>query len=84
MGPRPFTEMSREDRIRACFQHCALQWVLRRAMTNQSLRERFGLSEGQSGLASQIISQTIETGLMKLDESVGSSKKYRRYIPFWA
>ena len=84
MGPRPFTEMSREDRIRACFQHCALQWVLRHSMTNQTLRDRFGLSEGQSGLASQIISQTMEAGLVKLDQSVGSSKKYRRYIPFWA
>jgi len=84
MGPRPFTEMSREDRIRACFQHCALQWVLRQSMTNQTLRDRFGLSEGQSGLTSQIISQTMEAKLVKLDQSVGSSKKYRRYIPFWA
>lgn len=84
LGPRPFTDMAREDRIRACFQHCALQWVLRRSMTNQSLRERFGLSEGQSAIASQIISQTIERGLVKLDESAGSSRKYRRYVPFWA
>ena len=44
-GSRKFKDMNGSDRVRACYQHCVLQWVLRRQMTNQSLRKRFGVSE---------------------------------------
>jgi len=83
-GPRPFDAMSRTDRVRACFQHCALRWVMSEQMTNETLRERFGLSKKQAGTASQIISATTDSGQIKLDESVGASRKYARYVPCWA
>lgn len=83
-GPRDFEEMDREDRIRACYQHCALKWVISERMTNQSLRDRFHLAESKSALVSQIIAATIEAGLIKPDEKVGTSRKYARYLPFWA
>lgn len=76
--------MDRNDRVRASYQHCVLGYVMSERMTNQSLRERFGLSENQSATASQIINATIEAGLIKPDESVGGSKKYARYLPVWA
>lgn len=53
-------------------------------MTNQSLRERFRLGEDKAAVTSQVISATIEAGLIKPDESVGSSRKFARYLPFWA
>jgi ATP-dependent DNA helicase RecG len=83
-GPKPFEEMGREDRVRACYQHCALRWVVSEQMTNQSLRERFGLSESKAAVTSQVIAATIEAGLIKPDEAVGGSRKYARYLPFWA
>jgi ATP-dependent DNA helicase RecG len=83
-GPRPFSDMDRNDRIRACYQHCVLRYVMSERMTNQSLRERFGLTEGQSATASQIINATIEAELIKSDEAVGGSKKFARYLPGWA
>jgi predicted HTH transcriptional regulator len=83
-GPKPFEEMDREDRVRACYQHCALRWVVSEQMTNQSLRERFGLSEGKAAVTSQVIAATIDAGLIKPDEAVGGSRKYARYLPFWA
>jgi ATP-dependent DNA helicase RecG len=83
-GPRPFEEMDREDRIRACYQHCVLKYVLAERMTNQSLRERFGLEESRQATISQIISATLAVGLIKLDERVGESRRYARYAPFWA
>lgn len=83
-GPKPFEEMDREDRIRACYQHCSLRWVLNERMTNQSLRERFGLPENKAAITSQIISATIESGKIKTDETVGGSRKYARYLPIWA
>lgn len=83
-GPIPFEDMDRNDRVRACYQHCALKWVMSERMTNQSLRERFHLGEDKAAIASQIISATIEAGLIKADESVGGSRKFARYLPFWA
>lgn len=83
-GPRPFEEMDRNDRVRACYQHCALKWVMSERMTNQSLRERFHLGDDKAAIASQVIAATTEAGLIKADESVGGSRKFARYLPFWA
>jgi len=83
-GPRDFEEMDREDRIRACYQHCALRWVMSERMTNESLRERFHLPESRRATTSQVIAATMEAGLIKPDEKVGGSRKYARYLPFWA
>lgn len=83
-GPKSIEEMDREDRIRACYQHCALKWVMSARMTNQSLRERFRLPENKSQIVSQIIAATIEAGMIKLDVAVGTSRKFARYLPFWA
>jgi ATP-dependent DNA helicase RecG len=83
-GPKPFSDMDRNDRIRACYQHCVLRYVMTQRMTNQSLRERFGLGEGQATTATQIINATFDAGLIKPDEAVGGSKKYARYLPSWA
>ena len=83
-GSRSFKEMTVTDRVRACYQHCVLQWVLRKQMTNQTLRERFGVSEGSSNAISQIIASAVEQGLIKNDPSAPESKRYARYIPEWA
>ena len=83
-GPRSFRDMNGGDRVRACYQHCVLQYVLRKQMTNQSLRERFGLSEGNSNTISQIITATMEQGLVKIDPNAPDSRRYARYIPEWA
>jgi predicted HTH transcriptional regulator len=83
-GPKSFEDMDRNDRIRACYQHCSLKWVMGERMTNQSLRERFHLPESKTTSVSQVISAAIETGVVKPDEKVGGSRKFARYLPFWA
>jgi len=83
-GPRDFENMDREDRIRACYQHSALKWVMSERMTNQSLRDRFHLPESKSASVSQIIALSIEAGVIKLDEKAGASRKFARYLPYWA
>lgn len=83
-GPRSFRGMNGSDRVRACYQHCVLQYVLRKQMTNQSLRERFGLPEGSGNAVSQIITATIEQSLVKNDPNAPDSRRYARYIPAWA
>lgn len=83
-GLRKFEDMDRDDRVRACYQNCALKWVMSEHMTNQTLRERFRLAEGKSAIVSQVISAAIDSGLVKSDEAGGGSRKFARYLPFWA
>lgn len=83
-APRPFSQMSRDDRIRACYQHAGLQWVARRQMTNATLRGRFGISDTNAAMASRIIAETLEAGLIKPFDPENRSRKHARYVPFWA
>ena len=79
-----FSVMSKADRIRACYQHCCLMYVSNQSMSNQSLRERFGVSEAKVATVSLVIGATKEAKLIKPDESETSSTRYARYLPFWA
>ncbi len=83
-GARAFADMSRDDRVRACYQHCCLRYVSNEPMTNRSLRERFGLADHQSAVASHIVTATQAAALIKPDGALTSSKRYARYVPFWA
>lgn len=83
-GPRDFDEMDRNDRIRACYQHCCLRYVMKEPMTNQSLRERFKLSDERAETASRIIRDTSDEGKIKLHDGAGTSKRYAKYVPYWA
>lgn len=83
-GPRPFDAMDRDDRVRACYQHCCLRFVMLGKASNQSLRERFQLPETKSETVSRIIRDTVERGLIKPEDPVATSKRYARYVPFWA
>jgi ATP-dependent DNA helicase RecG len=77
-------KMDRSDRIRACYQHCCLRYVMNQQMNNQSLRQRFKLSEDKAATVSQIIAATVKTGRIKPADPVQRSPRYRSYIPFWA
>lgn len=81
-----FSEMSKKDRVRACYQHCCLLCVSNQKMSNSSLRQRFGLSDSgsNSSTTSQIIAATKDAGLIKLDGEKAAATKYARYIPHWA
>lgn len=75
---RPLKDMTIDDRVRACFQHCALRYVENGRMTNASLRERLGIDETNYPAATAIINETIKRGLVK------GSDKSKEYVPFWA
>lgn len=77
-------QMDREDKRRACYQHCCLKYVSGEFMTNQTLRERFKIEEKNYPMASKIISDTIEADLIKVYNLEQKSKRHAKYIPFWA
>ena len=83
-GPKPFKEMDRNDRIRACYQHCCLKYVMSEQITNRSLRERFHLPESKrnTAITTQIILATIKAELIKPYQK--ASRKSARYLPSWA
>jgi ATP-dependent DNA helicase RecG len=81
---KTFDEMDGKDRVRACFQHCVLRWMMNEKMTNTTLRDRFNLPESKSETVSRIIADAIQQGKIKPDDPTSTSKRYARYIPLWA
>ena len=80
---KPLTEMSKADRIRACYLHACLRCVTRKPMTNSSVRERFGIAEKNASMASRLLNEAVAAGLIVVEDSeVGT--RARTYLPFWA
>ena len=80
---KSFEEMTKEERVLACYQHACLLYEDRKSLNNESVRERFGLDKNQSGIASHIITDTIEAGYIKLTNPNGTSRKFATYIPYY-
>ena len=83
-APRSFKEMSKSERIRACYQHAALKYVSREQMTNTSLRERFKIEKKNYSMVSRIIADTIAIGLVREFDPTNKAPKHAKYVPFWA
>jgi ATP-dependent DNA helicase RecG len=83
-APVKFSEMNKEDKIRACYQHCVLRYVSNEKMTNQTIRERFQIDDRNYPMASKIIRETIDAGFIKEEDPENKSKKFTRYVPYWA
>lgn len=81
-APMTLRQMNREDKRRACYQHCCLQYLSGGKMTNESFRGRLNISDDNYSMASRIIADTIAVKYIKPDDE-GKSKKYAKYIPFW-
>ncbi len=82
---KPLSKMDKDDKVRACYLHCCLKYVAgKEKMNNTTLRERFQIKEESYPIASGIISDTMEVGLIKPSDPNNKSKRYMSYIPFWA
>jgi len=81
---KDFSDMTKEEKIRACYQHCCLKYAMNERMTNETVRERFGMTKDDSYKASAIISATRKAGLVKRNGYNSQSRKGARYVPFWA
>lgn len=79
---KSLNKMDKDDRTRACYLHACLKYVTRNPMTNASLRERFGIDPKNSAIASRIIKETLEAGLIHPYEAE-ASRKHMKYVPFW-
>ena len=77
-------EMDRNDKIRAVYQQACLKWVSNDFMSNQSLRERFNIDDKNYSMASRLIKDALLAGVIKEVDADNKSKKYKRYLPYWA
>lgn len=70
-------------RIRACYLHACLRYVQRDFLTNTSLRERFRIEAKNSAVASRLIREAVEAGVL-LPFDPRASRQQMKYIPWWA
>ena len=75
--------MDTDEKIRACYLHCCLNYVNHEPMNNASLRKRFALDEESSASISRLIKLSFEKNLIKTYDD-NANRKALRYIPFWA
>lgn len=78
-----FNDMTKQEKIWACYQHTCLRYEDNEKTKNESLRERFQLSRNKTSVISRIIADTVEAGLIKPADIETDSKKYMSYIPFY-
>lgn len=80
---KKYTEMSKAEKIMACYQHACLLYENGESLTNQSLRNRLSIGKNNAAVASRIISDTIAAGLIKAQEGQSASTKFWRYVPYY-
>lgn len=80
---KDLSKMTKQEKISVCYQHACLKHEDNESINNQSIRERFKLNKNQSAVASRIISDTLEAGLIKIADADITSKKYATYIPYY-
>lgn len=82
MQRRPYRDLTVDERLQACYWHACLQYANGNALTNASLRERFGLSTSSSSQISRLIADAISDRLIRPVDADAANKKMR-YIPAW-
>lgn len=80
-GPRSFSNMTPDERLRACYHHAILKFLSGEKMKNASLCERFGIDPKNAAQASAVIKKAKETGWIK---PADPDHPRAGYVPFWA
>jgi len=77
-------DMSKQERIQTCYQHVCLLYENREQVNNTSVRERFGLDAHKTAMVSHILSDTMNAGLIKVEDPVSESRRYASYVPYYS
>ena len=80
-GPRTFAEMSRDERVRACYWHTVLKFMAGDRMKNSSLCERLGVDQKNASMVSGVISKALKVGYIKVADDAHPKAGYH---PIWA
>lgn len=78
-----YANMPLEDKIWSTYLHTCIKFTEGEALTNTSLRERFGLPETSAGSISRLIKEVLAKKLIRpLDPN--TAPRYMKYVPSWA
>ena len=80
---RPIEHLTAEERVLALYFHAVVRFLEGEPVNNASVRVRFGIDEKNKSLASKLLRDGVDAGLIAVfDASVGV--KARQYVPYWA
>lgn len=77
-------DMTKQEKVLACYQHACIVYEDNNAINNQSIRERFHLDKSKSSVASRILNDTVDAGFIKVANNDITSRKYATYVPYYA
>ena len=80
---KPLSGMGKAERIRACYMHACLRYVIGRPMNNASLRERFDISKENAAQASRLLKEALDSRVIAIRDPEAGTRS-RTYLPFWA
>lgn len=80
-GPRSFADMSEEERVRTCYFHAVLQFMVGERMKNATLCQRFGIDSRNAAQASGVLKKALEARLIKFADE---DHPRAGYHPWWA
>lgn len=81
-GPKAFSDLTKAEKLRACFIHCILCWLKNDYMSNTTLRERFSLEQKDYQAVSAIISESVKRRrIVPADANQGN--RNAKYVPYW-
>jgi ATP-dependent DNA helicase RecG len=65
------------------YWHTCLRYVSGQATNNASVRERFGIADSNSAMASRLLKEAEQEGKIRLFDEA-AAPKLRRYVPVWS
>ncbi len=83
-SPKPWDKLDKNERTAAAYEHACLRHLSNNPMTNESLRERLAIPQESNYVASRIIGDANESGLIKPAKTDNTSRRYAKYVPFYA
>jgi ATP-dependent DNA helicase RecG len=83
-APRPYDKLDKQERVNAAYEHACHKHVSDDYLTNESLRTRLSIPEDKKHTASRIINDAVEAGVIKPASIDNTSRKYAKYVPFYA
>jgi hypothetical protein len=81
-GPKPHDGCF-DAAVLGSYQHACLRYVSNEHMTNSSFRDRLGVDQKNYAAVSRIIREAVDAGLVRPVDPK-TSKRYMKYVPFWA
>lgn len=84
-GKQDFTSLTLEERIWAVFMHASFRFETGSGyMSNATFRTRYGLNKNKTTLVTNAIGSAIEAEMIKQYDETSQSRRYAKYVPFWA